>query len=210
MFVLLLLSKYVPRRCYMMSASLLIIGLGNPGSRYALTRHNIGFMVVEALAEQLKTTWDNPSSLYDLAHVRYAGRQAVIAKPLTYMNESGKAAKKLMGQYKLTPQQIVCVVDEYNFPVGKVHLRPEGSDGGHNGITSMIEELGTSKFWRLRCGIDRRFGPGGLVDYVLSPFDTSDQSELSIMIERGTEALKAIIRQGPQQAMQVVNRAADV
>jgi PTH1 family peptidyl-tRNA hydrolase len=190
-----------------MSASVLVIGLGNPGSRYAHTRHNVGFMVVDALAAALKAEWSRPSSLYDVAEVRYAGRQAVLAKPLTYMNESGKAAKKLMGLNKLTPQQIVCVVDEYNFPVGKVHLRPEGSDGGHNGITSMIEELGTPKFWRLRCGIDRRFGPGGLVDYVLSPFDTSDQSDLSTMIVRGVEALKLIMRQGPQQAMQQVNRA---
>jgi PTH1 family peptidyl-tRNA hydrolase len=202
-----------------MSVSLLIIGLGNPGTRYELTRHNIGFMVVDALANELKAAWERPSSLYDVATVRYAGRQAVLAKPLTYMNESGKAAKKLMGQFKLTPQQIVCVVDEYNFPVGKVHLRPEGSDGGHNGITSMIEELGTPKFWRLRCGIDRKFGPGGLVDYVLSPFDESDRlapsdpsnpvspSKLERMISRGVDALKLIIKQGPQQAMQLVNRS---
>lgn len=189
-----------------MSASVLIVGLGNPGSRYAHTRHNVGFMVVDALAEALKAEWSRPSSLYDLAEVRFAGRQALLAKPLTYMNESGKAAKKLMGQHKLSPQQVVCVVDEYNFPVGKVHLRPEGSDGGHNGITSMIEELGTPKFWRLRCGIDRRFGPGGLVDYVLSPFESSDSDNLSLMLTRGVDALKLIMRLGPQQAMQQVNR----
>lgn len=189
-----------------MSASVLIVGLGNPGSRYAHTRHNVGFMVVDALAEALKAEWSRPSSLYDLAEVRFAGRQALLAKPLTYMNESGKAAKKLMGQHKLSPQQVVCVVDEYNFPMGKVHLRPEGSDGGHNGITSMIEELGTPKFWRLRCGIDRRFGPGGLVDYVLSPFESSDSDNLSLMLTRGVDALKLIMRLGPQQAMQQVNR----
>jgi len=189
-----------------MSASVLIVGLGNPGSRYAHTRHNVGFMVVDALAEALKAEWSRPSSLYDLAEVRFAGRQALLAKPLTYMNESGKAAKKLVGQHKLSPQQVVCVVDEYNFPVGKVHLRPEGSDGGHNGITSMIEELGTPKFWRLRCGIDRRFGPGGLVDYVLSPFESSDSDNLSLMLTRGVDALKLIMRLGPQQAMQQVNR----
>jgi len=163
-------------------------------------------MVVDALAEALKAEWSRPSSLYDLAEVRFAGRQALLAKPLTYMNESGKAAKKLVGQHKLSPQQVVCVVDEYNFPVGKVHLRPEGSDGGHNGITSMIEELGTPKFWRLRCGIDRRFGPGGLVDYVLSPFESSDSDNLSLMLTRGVDALKLIMRLGPQQAMQQVNR----
>ncbi len=189
-----------------MSASVLIVGLGNPGSRYAHTRHNVGFMVVDALAEALKAEWSRPSSLYDLAEVRFAGRQALLAKPLTYMNESGKAAKKLVGQHKLSPQQVVCVVDEYNFPVGKVHLRPEGSDGGHNGITSMIEELGTPKFWRLRCGIDRRFGPGGLVDYVLSPFESSDSDNLSLMLTRGVDALKLIMRLGPQQAMQQINR----
>lgn len=193
-----------------MSASVLIVGLGNPGSRYAHTRHNVGFMVVDALAEALKAEWSRPSSLYDLAEVRFAGRQALLAKPLTYMNESGKAAKKLVGQHKLSPQQVVCVVDEYNFPVGKVHLRPEGSDGGHNGITSMIEELGTPKFWRLRCGIDRRFGPGGLVDYVLSPFESSDSDNLSLMLTRGVDALKLIMRLGPQQAMQQVNRTESV
>lgn len=183
----------------------MFVGLGNPGSEYATTRHNIGFMVVDAFVAAAEVTWTNGSSLYDEARMRYAGIEVVVLKPLTYMNLSGKAVAKRSRELGISPTRVVVITDEYNFPVGKLHLKQGGSSGGHNGIASVIEELETANFWRLRCGIDRKFGPGELVDYVLAPFDASQSDELGRMIERGCEAIRQIAKVGPALAMQKVN-----
>ena len=185
---------------------LIIVGLGNPGSEYAGTRHNIGWMVVDAFAAKHQSAWTMPSGLFMQATCRLARRDVYLVKPLTYMNASGKAAKRLLGQLKATPQQCVAVVDEYNFPVGRIHLRPQGSDGGHNGLTSMINELGTDAFWRLRCGIDRQFGPGGMADYVLGDFRADEIDARDAMIQRAVAALEEIIKAGPERAQSSVNR----
>lgn len=186
-------------------STLMFVGLGNPGSEYAATRHNIGFMVVDAFVAAAEVTWANGSSLYDEARLRYAGIEVVVIKPLTYMNLSGKAVAKRSRELGISPTRVVVITDEYNFPVGKLHLKQGGSSGGHNGIASVIEELETANFWRLRCGIDRKFGPGELVDYVLAPFDASQSDELGRMIERGCEAIRQIAKVGPALAMQKVN-----
>jgi PTH1 family peptidyl-tRNA hydrolase len=183
----------------------MFVGLGNPGSEYATTRHNIGFMVVDAFVAAAEVTWTNASSLYDEARLRYAGIEVVVIKPLTYMNLSGKAVAKRSRELGISPTRVVVITDEYNFPVGKLHLKQGGSSGGHNGIASVIEELETANFWRLRCGIDRKFGPGELVDYVLAPFDASQSDELGRMIERGCEAIRQVAKVGPALAMQKVN-----
>jgi PTH1 family peptidyl-tRNA hydrolase len=183
----------------------MFVGLGNPGSEYATTRHNIGFMVVDAFVAATEVTWTNASSLYDEARLRYAGIEVVVIKPLTYMNLSGKAVAKRSRELGISPTRVVVITDEYNFPVGKLHLKQGGSSGGHNGIASVIEELETANFWRLRCGIDRKFGPGELVDYVLAPFDASQSAELGRMIERGCEAIRQVAKVGPALAMQKVN-----
>ena len=186
-------------------STMMFVGLGNPGSQYADTRHNIGFMVVDAFISAAEVTWTHASSLYDEARLRYAGIEVVVIKPLTYMNLSGKAVAKRSRELGISPTRVVVITDEYNFPVGKLHLKQGGSSGGHNGIASVIEELETANFWRLRCGIDRKFGPGELVDYVLAPFDASQGDELSRMIERGCEAIRQIAKVGPALAMQKVN-----
>jgi PTH1 family peptidyl-tRNA hydrolase len=183
----------------------MFVGLGNPGSEYATTRHNIGFMVVDAFVAAAEVTWTNASSLYDEARLRYAGIEVVVIKPLTYMNLSGKAVAKRSRELGISPTRVVVITDEYNFPVGKLHLKQGGSSGGHNGIASVIEELETANFWRLRCGIERKFGPGELVDYVLAPFDASQSDELGRMIERGCEAIRQVAKVGPALAMQKVN-----
>jgi PTH1 family peptidyl-tRNA hydrolase len=183
----------------------MFVGLGNPGSEYATTRHNIGFMVVDAFVAAAEVTWTNASSLYDEARLRYAGIEVVVIKPLTYMNLSGKAVAKRSRELGISPTRVVVITDEYNFPVGKLHLKQGGSSGGHNGIASVIEELETANFWRMRCGIDRKFGPGELVDYVLAPFDASQSDELGRMIERGCEAIRQVAKVGPALAMQKVN-----
>lgn len=186
-------------------STLMFVGLGNPGSEYATTRHNIGFMVVDAFVAAAEVTWTNASSLYDEARLRYAGIEVVVIKPLTYMNLSGKAVAKRSRELGISPTRVVVITDEYNFPVGKLHLKQGGSSGGHNGIASVIEELETANFWRMRCGIDRKFGPGELVDYVLAPFDASQSDELGRMIERGCEAIRQVAKVGPALAMQKVN-----
>lgn len=184
---------------------MLFVFLGNPGTEYALTRHNIGFMVGDHLAHKHEAMWTKPSSLYHEAVIRVARKTAVLIKPMTYMNLSGQAAKKAMGVHKLQPKDVVIVVDEYNFPVGKVHLKPGGSDGGHNGVASMIHELGTANFWRLRCGIDRNFGPGELVKYVLAPFTPEETLARDAMIVHAASAVEEIMKLGPQGAMQRIN-----
>lgn len=186
-------------------STLMFVGLGNPGAEYAQTRHNIGFMVVDAFASSIEESWTSPSSLFEEARARYAGIELVLIKPLTYMNLSGKAVAKRSRELGISPTRVVIITDEYNFPVGKLHLKQGGTAGGHNGVTSVIEELETANFWRLRCGIDRKFGPGELVDYVLAPFDASQSDELGRMIERGCEAIRQIAKVGPALAMQKVN-----
>lgn len=186
-------------------STLMIVGLGNPGSEYETTRHNIGFMVVDEFAAAVDEQWTHPSSLFDEARTRYAGIEVVLIKPLTYMNLSGKAVAKRSRELGISPTRVVIVTDEYNFPVGKLHLKQGGSSGGHNGVASVIDELETANFWRLRCGIDRRFGPGELVEYVLAPFDASQKDDLAAMIDRGCEAIRQIAKLGPALAMQKIN-----
>jgi PTH1 family peptidyl-tRNA hydrolase len=129
-------------------------------------------------------------------------------KPLTFMNLSGKVIRKRMNECSLSPGGIVVITDEYNFPTGRIHLKAGGSSGGHNGIASVIEELSSASFWRLRCGIDRRFGPGELVDYVLADFPADEAAAVADMIARACNVLAEIASAGPDLAMQKANRPA--
>ena len=188
-----------------MVSALLFVGLGNPGPEYELTRHNIGFLVVDAFAAKHRLSWSQPSGLYHESTTRYASRPVILAKPMTYMNNSGKAVKKLCAAHSVPAQNVIVIVDEYNFSSPIVRLHPKGSDGGHNGLSSVIEELKTENFWRLRCGIGRDFGPGGLVDYVLSVFPKAESGILEEMIENGVKAIETICKAGPQRAMNGIN-----
>lgn len=188
--------------------SYIIAGLGNPGEKYARTRHNIGFMVVDAFAAKHGLPWTKHGDLYEHAQARVRGRIVDLIKPLTYMNLSGKAIRKHMNACGLQPSSIVVVTDEYNFPTGRIHLKSGGSSGGHNGISSVMEDLGTPNFWRLRCGIDRKFGPGELVDYVLSDFPEDESTYVEAMISRACEVIGDIASGGPSTAMQKANRPA--
>lgn len=185
--------------------SYLIVGLGNPGAEYASTRHNIGFMVVDALVSRSNLTWQHHSNLMDHAQWKSQGRTTEFIKPLTYMNLSGKAVKKRMVECGLGPRQVIVITDEYNFPTGKIHFKAGGSSGGHNGIASVMEELGTPDFWRLRCGIDRKFGPGELVDYVLRPFPPEESDTVAQMIDAACVAVAEIVKAGPELAMKTIN-----
>lgn len=190
--------------------SWLVVGLGNPGERYAATRHNIGWMVCDAFVRQNGGTFTPGQGLWSESFVRVGRENVAVILPVTYMNKSGEAAAEAQRLFRVLPEHIVVVVDEYNFPVGKIHLKGQGSDGGHNGVASMIDSLGTEKFWRLRCGIDRNFGPGGLVDYVLAPFASDEEPARDKMITDATAALKEIVALGARRAMNNVNLRSSV
>ncbi len=184
----------------------LIVGLGNPGAVYAHTRHNIGFDVVVALANSEPKKQEESKKEYAGWAVRRNGTYLYVMQPLTYMNLSGVAVAKFARKHSIPPSNIVVVVDEFNFPVGKIHLRRGGSDGGHNGLRSIIEELGTPDFWRLRCGIGRDFGPGGMVDYVLSVFPHTQEQAVHDMILKAVGAIQIILDIGPDRAIAIINR----
>jgi PTH1 family peptidyl-tRNA hydrolase len=190
-----------------MSIDWIFIGLGNPGAEYAATRHNIGYRVAERFATSHGSQFQPGNGPWLESTLRYARHQILVALPTTYMNRSGIAARKLVAQHGLPPEKLIAIVDEYNFPLGRIHLKLGGSDGGHNGIASIIEELGTDRFWRLRCGIDRNFGRGELVDYVLSQFAADELPIVEAMIDDAVAALERIVRTGISRAATEINAA---
>lgn len=183
------------------------VGLGNPNKMYVKTRHNIGWMVLDAFAMKHGVKWAAPNELYMIGLHTIGRSRIVLVKPLTYMNASGVAVKHVLENNGALPNQCVIVVDEYNFPVGRTQLRDRGSDGGHNGLASMIAELSTDRFWRLRCGIGRNFEPGGMADYVLSAFSVNEIHARDEMIHDAVLALESIAAVGPEAAKKSVNDA---
>ena len=191
---------------YVARAGYIVVGLGNPGSVYAATRHNIGFMVIDAFVAAHKGVWKH-GKLADTCEITLSATRVLAVKPLTYMNLSGKAAAHVAHELSVPASRVIAITDEYNFPTGRIHLKRGGSDGGHNGISSMIEELRTPEFWRMRCGIDRKFGPGQLVEYVLAPFPEEEREAVELMIRSAVVGLDECIRSGPEIAMNRINRA---
>ncbi len=187
-----------------MSIDYLIVGLGNPGKQYENTRHNIGWMVASHFIEKHNGAI-NSSLIYKFSEINYAKKNVIVAMPTTYMNLSGEAIVKLKNKYSLSNEQIIIVVDEYNFPLGKIHLKKDGSDGGHNGILSIIEELNSTNFYRLRCGIDKNFGSGELVEYVLNPFTNEELDKLNLSLYKSVVALEMIIKDGINKAINNIN-----
>jgi PTH1 family peptidyl-tRNA hydrolase len=188
--------------------SFLIVGLGNPGPEYEHTPHNIGFMVVDAVAaaNSIRITRKENSALTGLGAVD--GKPVVLAKPQTFMNVSGPSVKGLLARYELEPARLLLVYDELDLPWTVMKIKPKGSAAGHNGVQSVISSLGTNEFPRLRLGIHpgHRVRSGG--DFVLAPFRRSQQKELEETVARGREAVESIIADGVEKAMTVFNRRA--
>lgn len=185
----------------------LIIGLGNPGERYESTRHNVGFMVIDALLAGIKTQVQAEhrfnSQLYS---ARFAGRRLVLVKPQTFMNLSGEAVAKARDACEATAPEILVVYDCLDLPLGRLRMRGRGGSGGHRGVQSIIEALGTDAFPRLRLGIGRS-AKDGVVDYVLSPWAPEDQPRVEHMVTLAAEAVRCAVRQGVQAAMNQYNAA---
>ena len=178
-----------------------IFGLGNPGPRYALTRHNAGFMVVDSIAARLgfrfRTFPDR-----EVAGRQFAGDQLVLVKPLLYMNESGVVVRK---QLERKPDGMLVVCDDMALPFGRLRLRPAGSDGGHKGLRSIISHLGRSDFPRLRIGIDAPARSSDGIDYVLEPFPKEQEALLPEVLARAADACIAVVTQGLERAMSRFN-----
>lgn len=183
----------------------IIAGLGNPGTKYERTRHNIGWMVVDTLAKKHGKSFSEGKGQWMESEIKLRRNIVLLVKPTTYMNASGEAISKLARIHKIPAERVIAVTDEYNFPVGKVHIKQGGSDGGHNGITSIIEELRTPNFWRLRCGIGKNFQQGGMVEYVLSNFTDEEASDLETGIIRACNSIEHFIIAGAARAMSAIN-----
>lgn len=170
----------------------LIVGLGNPGPEYEWTKHNLGFLFIDGLANSLKATWkDKPKLKSKIAEVNYNGEKVILVKPQTFMNLSGQAVVDNISWYKIKSEQLIVIHDDLDLEKGVLRIRPEGSAGGHNGMASIIQLLGTDKFMRMRLGIGRpaQKDEGSVVKYVLSKIDKSDRSSFIDLIKKAEEAL---------------------
>ena len=185
----------------------LVVGLGNPGSDYARHRHNVGFQVLDALARAHGLAFSREKlARAHTAGGRIGGRSVLLAKPQTFMNRSGQAVGRLARWNKIPPQQILVVYDELDLPLGRLRLRPEGSAGGHNGMRSIIEALGSQAFPRLRVGIDRPPGQMDPAAYVLHPFSKEESEIVALVIDQAVAAVEAWLQDGIVAAMDRFNR----
>lgn len=169
-----------------------IIGLGNPGNKYKETRHNIGFMVIDELVN--KNEWDMTSQRKlkaDSALEHLHSEKVLLLKPQTYMNLSGESVRAAVDFYQLDPSDLLVIYDDLDLPAGKIRLREKGGHGGHNGIRSIIDHLGTKEFKRLRIGIGRPTNSMPIVNYVLEPFSTEQEENVKISVKEAVEACEA-------------------
>jgi peptidyl-tRNA hydrolase, PTH1 family len=184
----------------------LIVGLGNPGIDYQDTRHNIGFMVLDELARRFKVSFTQEKRWHGLVAKLPTGW---LLKPMTYMNDSGRSVRGLSQFYKITPAETLSVYDDVDLPLGRLRMRLAGSAGGHNGIKSLISNLGTDAFPRLKLGIAAEAGrPGGdrLVGHVLGKFSEGERPTLNLVIERAADAVISSLQTGLSAAMNLYNR----
>ncbi|MBN1339648.1 MAG: aminoacyl-tRNA hydrolase [Bacteroidales bacterium] len=183
----------------------LIAGLGNIGSQYANTRHNVGFLVANALADDLKVIFA-AGRYAEVAKTRHKGREICIIKPGTYMNLSGKAVLHWIRKESVPPENLLVVVDDIHLPLGALRLRQRGGDGGHNGMISIAGELDTNEFPRLRVGIGGDFPKGAQVDYVLGEWLDTEIEILRPAIKTAVEMIKSFIFGGIDRTMTRFNR----
>ena len=182
----------------------LIVGLGNIGVEYANTRHNLGFMVLDAWAQASNIVFESGRYGYT-ATISFKGRRFTLLKPSTYMNLSGKAVRYWMNELKIPLENLLVISDDLNIPFGTVRLRKNGSAGGHNGLTNINELLGTQEYARIRMGIGNDFGRGHQVDYVLGELSDEEKELMPELSKKVIEGIKAFATIGPDRAMNVLN-----
>lgn len=182
----------------------LIAGLGNIGPEYELTRHNIGFLVLDRLADQKGVKFEH-SKLANVAELKFKGRTLHLIKPTTYMNLSGKAVNFWMQQHKVNKENLLVVTDDIALPYGKLRMRVKGSPAGHNGLKDIDAQTGGNNYARLKFGVGNDFHPGQQADYVLSQFDKEQMKELIFDIDKACEMILSFCTIGPQRTMSQFN-----
>ncbi len=182
----------------------LIVGLGNIGDDYKDTRHNIGFMILDAIAKknELKFRTDR---LADVAEYKFKGKTLILVKPSTYMNLSGKAVNYWLQAEKITKENLLVITDDIALPFGSLRMKGKGSDGGHNGLKNIQEVLTTSEYARLRVGVGNEFQKGRQVDYVLGKWNAEEEKALQPRIDTAIEMIQAFAAIGVQRAMSAYN-----
>lgn len=183
----------------------MIVGLGNPGNEYAGTRHNVGWMLVDALAEHLGINEWRSRENGMVAEGRIGSEKILLVKPLTYMNNSGECVGPLMRWYKLEPEDIMAAHDDMDIPMGTIRIRKKGSAGGHNGIKSLLSHIGSENFGRLRIGIGRPQPGWSVINHVLAKFNDQEQKEIGDAIKQLIPAVECMVLEGPDMAMNKFN-----
>jgi PTH1 family peptidyl-tRNA hydrolase len=183
----------------------LVVGLGNPGPRYAATRHNAGFFVLDLLAERIGGRFKAHKSNADVVEGRLAGAPVVLAKPRSYMNESGGPVAGLARFYKVPVTSIIVVHDELDLPFETLRLKRGGGEGGHNGLKSIATSMGSKEFVRVRFGISRPPGRQDPADYVLREFTSAERKELPYLVDRAADAVETVLAKGLEAAQNEFN-----
>ena len=183
----------------------LIVGLGNPGQKYEHTRHNMGFLTVDLLAEMLGVKLNKVKFKAAYNIVKFAGCKCLVMKPQTYMNLSGEAVREAAQFYKIPAERVLVIYDDVSLPVGKLRVRPSGSAGGHNGIKNIIAHLGTQSFPRVKIGVAAPGEEGDMVDGVIGVPSQAERKILAESFEKAIGAAECIIQKGCQQAMNSFN-----
>ncbi|MEV6070204.1 aminoacyl-tRNA hydrolase [Nocardia sp. NPDC052001] len=179
----------------------LVVGLGNPGSEYERTRHNVGFMVADVLAERVGGRFTvHKKSGADLLEARLDGRKVLIAKPRSYMNLSGRPVAALAKFFSVPATEVIAIHDELDLPFGVIRLKQGGGEGGHNGLRSMSQALTTKDYLRVRFGIGRPPGRQDPADYVLKPFSAAERKEVPVIVEQAADAVELLLRVGLEPA----------
>ncbi len=183
----------------------LIIGLGNPGSEYANTRHNVGFKVLDSMVEGKESAAFKTERLGDVAHLRVKNKMLTLLKPSTYMNLSGRAVAYWMQKENIPIENILVVVDDIAFDFGVLRMRSKGSDGGHNGLKNICEVLGGQNYARLRVGVGGEFSRGQQIDYVLGEWNEQERAKLPEVLKDSVTGIENFVLLGTERAMNIVN-----
>ncbi len=184
----------------------LIAGLGNPGKEYAKTRHNMGYEALDRLIVRHAIPQSGTKCRAMIGKGTINGQKVLLAKPLTYMNGSGEAIRGLCDYYKIDPvKELIVLVDDIHLPCGRIRIRPEGSDGGHNGLKNIISHLGTEAFTRIRIGVGEKAEGKDLIDHVLKQVSKEDEPFVAEAVERTADAVEVILLHGVDEAMNRFN-----
>lgn len=183
-----------------------LVGLGNPGPEYSATRHNVGYRVAELFSARRGVKRFHHDGAMLAARVRFGGEEVLVVKPLTYMNESGVAVKGVVNRHRVKDEDLLVAHDDLDLPLGAVRIKLGGGHGGHNGLRSILDQAAAGEFVRIRLGIQRPDRATDAARWVLEPFASAEREPVEAMIERGADAVDAVLRAGARRAMNEFNR----